>query len=262
MAMANTAYLTEYGPLARHRKELRQAARRRYRRLGLVAVVVLTAAGIGYWLTPPLGLLLAGIGAMVLFFSSIGEGSSVPAHVLTGIEGEVRTLEMLKQLPDAFLLFNQVQIPDSWLPNGQRELDFIVLGPTGLFVVEVKNAPGMIYVSPDQKHWQVARRGCGSSPNWHTMDNPLNQVQAQCQALERWILTGGMHLSTRPMVCFARPEVVLQNVDSSDIPVVVPEQLPALFEKAAPDKSLSPGQIRALTELLAGKRTAPKLQAA
>lgn len=39
-------------------------------------------------------------------------------------------LEHLKRLPGAYLILNRVTLPDETLSNGQRELDFIVAGPT------------------------------------------------------------------------------------------------------------------------------------
>ncbi|MFU8832364.1 MAG: nuclease-related domain-containing protein [Wenzhouxiangella sp.] len=250
--MATTRYLREYPALIRHQAEMRLAARSRAVRLGLGGALAIAISVAGYLVTPPLGLMLAGISAMFLFFSSITGGSSVPSDVLTGIEGEVRCLRELQRLPEDFILFNQVQVPDPRLPNARRELDFVVIGPDGLTIIEVKNAGGMIYIDPDQRHWRVARRGCGSSPNWHSMDSPLRQVSAQVDALERWLLTHGIHVPVRPMICFARSDVILQNTDSTSVPVLVPEQL---VDRIQSDSDLvwSDAQRDSVLRLLSGK---------
>lgn len=224
--MANTEHVTEYAALRRHREEMAQARRRRRWRVGLgLAGIALVTVG-AYWLHPALGFMLAGIGAMVLFFAAITGGSSVPADQMSGTEGESRTLEALKRLPEEFTIFNQVRIPDPSLPNGNRELDFIVVGPNGISVVEVKNTPGLIYVDPDTRHWQVVKRaGCGSRPGWNAMDNPLGQVRAQIDALDRWLIRYGLNPPIRPAVCFARPDSALEGTERTDIPVVLTDDL-------------------------------------
>ncbi len=224
--MADMSHVTEYAPLRQHREEMRRAASRRRRRLALIVVVVGAISTAGYWISPPLGVMLIGIGAMVLFFSAITGGSSVPHHVMAGVEGEARVLETLGQLSDDHIIFNQVHIPDPELPNGRRELDFVVVGPSAVTIVEAKNTAGHIHVDPDSRQWRVVKRsGCGSKPGWNAIDNPLRQVRAQARALERWLLTHGLALSAQGMVCFARSDATVIEPDKADLPVVTTGEL-------------------------------------
>lgn len=250
--MSDTRFLKSYPALDRHRAEMRALNRRKRLRLAIGGLIGLGLCIGGYLITPPLGLMLAGVLAMALFFAGIGGSSTVPADELVGIEGELRALEQLKRLPDDCTLFNRINLPDDWLPNGKRELDFIVVAPSGLFVVEVKNTSGRIHVDPDSKHWPLASRGCGGRPNWQAVANPLPQVSAQAQALERWLLKQGLGFSARPAVCFSRSDVILENVDASPIPVVIPEQLAGLVTTGQPHEKLSPEQRQALKLALAG----------
>jgi hypothetical protein len=251
--MADCRYLTEYAPLAHHRREMAVLNRRQRRRLGLGLLAVVACTTGGYLIMPPLGIMLAGIGAMALFFAAITGGSSVPAHVLSGVEGEVRTLKALKSLPDDHVLFNQVMVPDPRLPNGERELDFIVVGPNGINVIEVKNTPGIIYVDPDKKHWQTARRaGCGSRPGWNALDNPLYQVKAQADALDRWLLSNGLSASVQSMVCFANPGVIIENANHSRIPVIVPELIKKSLADTQGNTTLKDSSRKKLIRLLSG----------
>jgi len=251
--MADEHLLRPYPAFERHRRELAQADRRRRTRLlGGGAAMLLMA--FGAWLVHPmLAFMVAGIAAMVLFFSSLSAGSTVAPDELLGIEGELRALKFLRRLSDDYLLLNRVRIADPTLPNGERELDFLVLGPNALFVVEVKNTPGLIHVQPDSAHWPVASRGgCGSSPCWNSMPSPLRQVQAQVAALDRLLLSHGLGLPIKPIICFARPGVALENVASCPIPVVVPEQLSGLIESASETGS-APAATRAATRKLLGQ---------
>src|SRR6056297_3058510 len=178
--MADCRYLTDYPALVRHRAERVEAARVRRRRLWIVLPLVASASFWAFSVSPPFGLFIAAVGAGVLFFVALPGGTSVPAGDLAGVEGEAAVLKQLVALPDDFVIMNRVRLPDRQLPNGWRELDFLVFGPTGLWIVEVKNTPGCVYVQPNQRHWPLARRaGCGSRPSWNALQNPIPQASAQ-----------------------------------------------------------------------------------
>ncbi len=219
--MADCSLIVEYPSLLRHRGELRQQACARRKRL-LVGVPLVLVISLGLlWLSPPLGLLTGAVGTGVLFFLALPGSSTVDAGELSGIEGEIAVLRQLETLPDEFLLFNRVKLPDEMLTNGFRELDFIVAGPTGLWVIEVKNTPGHIHVRPDERQWPLARRSCGSAPSWNALRNPIPQAQAQVDALGRWLLRHGVNLKPQPMVVLAHPETALIDADQSQVPVLV-----------------------------------------
>lgn len=263
LGMANLSHLREYAALLRHQKDMHTLSRQRKRRIVVGLTVVLGLTGAGYWITPPLGVMLAGIGAMALFFTAITGGSSVPHHVMTGVEGEARALETLSGLPDDHVLFNQVYIPDPAIPNGRRELDFVVVGPDAITVVEVKNTPGLIHVDPDSKQWQVVKRaGCGSRPGWNAIDNPIMQVRAQTRALERWLLEHGVAARPQPMVCFARPDAGVVDPDRADIPVVTTTELNDQLLAQSRQTSLCENDRKRIIDLLSRTGSPGMAQAA
>ena len=255
--MADTSHIREYAPLTRHREEMQLASRRRRWRLIFGAALVTALSAGGYWITPPLGVMLIGVGAMGLFFTAITGGSSVPHHVMAGVEGEVRALETLAKLPGDHIIFNQVHIPDPAIPNGRRELDFVVVGPRAVTVVEVKNTPGLIHVDPAGKQWQVVKRaGCGSRPGWNAIDNPLIQVKAQIRALERWLLEHGIGARPQGMVCFARFDAGVVDPERSDIPVVTTTELIEHLTTTSRQSDLAASDRPRILELL--RRSAPE----
>ena len=198
----------------------------RRRRLVIAVPLVTVLAFAASAVSLPLALLVAMIGVGIVFFLALPGASSVRPGDLAGVEGEIAALDRLRALPDDFRIFNRVQLPDVELPGGRRELDFIVSGPTGLWVVEVKNTPGLVHVLPDRRQWPLARRaGCGSSPSWNAVENPVPQVRAQVQALRRWLLQQGVAAEPQGIICFAHPEVALRNADASPLPVLVRAQL-------------------------------------
>jgi len=240
--VADCRFVTEYPPLVRHRAELKAAARARWIRLALALPLLAVLAYGAFSMSAQFGLFVGAVGAGILFFLWLPGGSSVDAGALAGVEGEVTALARLQALPDDFVLFNRVKLPDGQLPNGWRELDFVVAGPTGLWIVEVKNTPGHVYVQPDERHWPLARRaGCGSRPNWNAVENPIPQTRAQVDSLRRWLLQQGIAVDPKPVVCLAHAEVAVDNADASPVPVVVRDQLAGLIRSGA--QSALPGGL-------------------
>src|SRR3989344_720943 len=70
-------------------------------------------------------------------------GSSL--NYRSGIYGEQRTIEILQNLPDSYSLINDVN-----LPSGYGNIDHVVLGHNGIFVIETKNFEGQFRCEGDQ----------------------------------------------------------------------------------------------------------------
>lgn len=254
--MADCRYVIDYPPLVRHRAELKAAVRARRTRLALALPLLAVLAFGAFSMSAQFGLFVAAVGAGVLFFLGMPGGSSVDAGALAGVEGEVTALARLKTLPDDFMLFNRVKLPDGQLPNGWRELDFVVAGPTGLWIVEVKNTPGHVYVQPDERHWPLARRaGCGSRPNWNAVENPIPQARAQVDSLRRWLLQQGIAAEPKPVVCLSHAEVAVDNADASPVPVIVRDQLAGLIRSGS-RRALPGGLLETLVRLRPTDRAA------
>lgn len=247
--MADTRLVVDYPPLVRHREELREQGRLRRRRLlAVVPASALVVAAAAAW-SPPLAVMLAGIATFAIFFVAMPGSSSVDAGHLAGVEGEAAVLERLKQLPDDYVILNRVKLPDETLTNRERELDFLVAGPTGLWVVEVKNTPGHLRVRPGERHWPLARRaGCGSRPQWNAMPNPVPQARAQVQALERWLLMHGIGARARAVIVMAHPEIAIEDADAAEMPVLVRDQVADYLQKESP-QSLPSSVVPRLADL-------------
>lgn len=236
--MADSRFVIDYPALQRHRSELEQQRLSRRRRLFMAVPAAVSIVALAAWWSLPLAFMLAGVAGLVLFFLALPGTSSVDAGALAGAEGEAAVLAVLEQLPDEFLLLNRVKLPDETLGNGERELDFLVAGPSGLWLIEVKNTPGHLRIEPTEKHWPLVRRaGCGSRPTWNAMPNPARQVHGQIQALERWLLRYGVHERPRALIVMAHPEASVENGAQAEPPVLVREQLLEHLSAAAPRQS-------------------------
>ncbi len=62
-----------------------------------------------------------------------------------GLRGELKVLSILKRLPETYIVYTNVMLLDK-----RRNIDAVVLGPSGLFAIEVKNYSGYISKIGDQ----------------------------------------------------------------------------------------------------------------
>lgn len=225
---------------------LRAEAARDRRRLYFLGIPVTFAL---FLLHPILGILCGGI-VLVL-----GSRNSVLLH---GAEGEERALGYpvpspgsLYELPDHYIVFNNLEVS-----NGAncRELDLVVLGRNGLFLVEVKHLRGEITGSEPDATWvqrKIARLSGGAFEN--PVRNPVGQVKSAAGALRRYLASRGIDIWVEAIVVFTHPEAVLR-VRSDSVPMV---RLPDLARTiAAHPATRPPRQFLDILEALKALRPA------
>jgi Nuclease-related domain len=83
--------------------------------------------GLANWMILFLGLIL-----LLIFVTPFLAGRFL--RIDQGRYGERVILKILKSLPDEYTVFHSVQ-----LPGRRSDIDFVVVGPTGIFAIEVKS---------------------------------------------------------------------------------------------------------------------------
>ncbi|HBA87179.1 MAG TPA: hypothetical protein DCZ75_04080, partial [Geobacter sp.] len=104
-----------------------------------------------------------------------------------GAQGEDATLKVLSTLPDSYFILNQLMIPSAGGRSGFSEMDFVVVGPNGLFVIEVKNNNSRIAGSEEDREWVIHKVGRRGTPYSSHMKNPIKQVKGQIWALTNFL---------------------------------------------------------------------------
>ena len=171
-----------------------------------------------------------------------------------GMEGEEAVLGELMTLPEEFHLFNQVLVPNPRSRTGYTEVDYIVVGPTGVFVVEVKNNRGTIHGRGEQDaSWPVEKVGRGGTPYWSRMRNPVRQAKGQAIVLGRWLREQGVSAWVQPVVVLAHPDVMWRPARQYSVPVVELFTHGARGVLTTPGGRAAPqGTVRALSRLRSG----------
>ena len=145
------------------------------------------------------GLLLLALGVITL--SLVLRGEKNMKRYLKGAEGEERMARVLALLPSNYAVFHGLRGPSG---SGGSDFDHVVIGPTGVFLIETKNWTGTVRLNGDDLLYEH-HDGRSSDSTMRQADRPpLDQVREASRALELR-LKGGEVLKgeVQPVLCFA-----------------------------------------------------------
>lgn len=122
--------------------------------------------GLFGFIVTPLSIILLLLGAGLIFFG-YNKGNSRNK----GIKGEYVVAEYLNQLPNDYYIFNDVKFPGS-----DQNLDYVVLGPNGIFVIETKNYNGHYIIKDTNWFYKIGRDlyKIYKSPGKQVMNNAIS----------------------------------------------------------------------------------------
>lgn len=134
-----------------------------------------------------------------------------------GIRGEKMALESLKKLDNEHWILVNKKIT---YKGQSSELDFIVVGPTGLCIVECKHLAGKIEGDPDDKYWMQTKVSQGGVVRTKKLYSPIKQVNTHLYRLKKLLQEEGFSVHLDSAVYFPDPETQLRLTSkSADTPV-------------------------------------------
>lgn len=166
-----------------------------------------------------------------------------------GVDGEAKALKILANgLPDTFSCINNVVI---WFEQRHNELDLVVVGPTGIYIVEVKNTAGEISGTYSCPVLQQVKKNESKE-----MRNPVQQVRTHADILSRFLKANGIRTWVQGTVLFVNPKCRPNITDIPDrgVPVFAvsadgEERLIEYLTKGAPNV-LSEEEINKIVSLI------------
>ncbi len=131
-----------------------------------------------------------------------------------GLKGEAATTAVLRGLPGWYYLCPDVTIQTG---SARAQMDHVVVGPNGVFVVETKNHVGVI--SGDDEDYKLLQTkkndsgGCG-----RRFYSPMRQVTTHANVMTRYLKELGFQVKAQGIVYFSHPKTKVR-VHSFEIPV-------------------------------------------
>jgi hypothetical protein len=137
--------------------------------VGLIVQVLASQAGL-----PQGGLVGLVVAALVAWRLRFRPSDQVTAWQ-RGAEGERRTARLLDRLTrDGYVVFHDLAVPDS-----DANVDHLVIGPSGVFVIDSKQWTGSVHQSPDGLAWH----------NHYRLDRTLQTVRWEARIIGRLLGT-------------------------------------------------------------------------
>jgi len=136
--------------------------------------------------------------------------------LISGIQGERITTQVLAALPDGYTVFQNVMVTYN---NKKSEIDNIVVGKSGVFIIEVKNHNGHIIGDINDIFWIQQKVGRGGTPYANSMCNPVKQIGTHIYRLANYLRQNGVNTYIEGMVYFANKACLLSLTGTSAISV-------------------------------------------
>ncbi|HKZ39730.1 MAG TPA: nuclease-related domain-containing protein, partial [Candidatus Hodarchaeales archaeon] len=161
--------------------------------------------------------------------------------LLAGFEGEQKALKILSHLPNDYYLLNHLQLPNRTYAT---EIDLVVIGPNGVFIVEVKNYSGLLKGSIEDLQWKHIKTNRNGKRGSKRVKNPLIQVDQQISTIEATLTHAGIFANVLGTILFVNERCQLQIRNSATVPLFRDSKLLAFIKNApADEKSDGPGVI-------------------
>ena len=124
-----------------------------------------------------------------------------------GAKGENQVGKYLKKhLPRQYHILSNCQIDDR---DCQDEIDLVIVGETGIFVVEVKNHNGLIRGSEAETTWRQEKIGRGGKHYQNKMKNPIRQTNRHAHSIAQYLRKADVHQWVEGILVFSNPKVTV-----------------------------------------------------
>ncbi len=178
------------------------------------------------------------------------------AVLSAGVMGENAARQLIRHLPGNYTAVSNVRIQHE---GKTSELDMVVVGPTGVFVVETKNYTGHVSGRTDDENWKRVKRSDGGQSFSSTFYSPVKQVSTHAYRLSKFLKQNKLYVWVQGVVYFSDPSITLKlSGNTKKIPVFRAEakipykknKLLQYIRSFKVQKSLSPRTVDRIVRLL------------
>ena len=148
-----------------------------YQNITIIGGIVVLIGLFGFYFTP-ISLIILFIGAVAFSY-----GYNKSKSWDKGIVGEAIVKNYLNQLPEDYIIYNDVKFSGSY-----GNLDHIVIGLNGIFVIETKNYKGFFIVKNKEWFYKTGRTIKRAT------SNPGKQVLANTISLRKFLIDNGINM--------------------------------------------------------------------
>lgn len=128
-----------------------------------------------------------------------------------GLIGEERVAYQLRMCNSDIICLYNVIIRVS---SEKVQFDFLVVSPVGIYIVEVKNLLGNIYINKNEEVQRLIYKKDGMEVCG--MENPFVQLRRQKELLQKFLIKNGYEIEVKMLLIMANPKTVICNESDND----------------------------------------------
>jgi hypothetical protein len=132
-----------------------------------------------------------------------------------GLQGEKEAFDLLSKLPRQYKILSDVHLVDG---TKSSQIDFVIIGPNGLFIMESKHIKGIINGKEDDNYLQKVKIGKGGDKYYKKMFNPIKQISGHKIGMDVFLKKKGFRYRAIPVLYFSNECVV--NVQSKSVKII------------------------------------------
>lgn len=145
----------------------------------------------------------------------------------SGVRGEENTLKLLKKLPGDYTVITNPVIHNRGIT---MELDFVVIGKNGVFIVESKNYRGAVCGKTSGSSWKQIKYGKNGKTYEKEVSNPARQSYRQKQRLSELFRDMKINVSVFSVLYFVDSRTELRIQDDADLNIAIINNEKVLLE--------------------------------
>ena len=180
--------------------------------LGLLIAILLKKSTVH--IAVSVALLVLGFVCLTVFFIYKRQYSIL----LSGVRGEDAALKILQRLPKSFTIIKNPVILNRGVT---MELDFVVVGRNGVFVVETKNHRGILSGKTSKPNWKQIKHGKNDKVYEKEISNPVKQSYRQNKRLEELFKDFDISATIFPVLYFVDNRTELKIYDDAETGVAI-----------------------------------------
>ncbi len=136
----------------------------------------------------------------------------------SGVKGEEATLKILQRLPKEYTILTNPVIINRGIT---MELDFVVIGKNGVFIVESKNYRGIISGKTSKQTWKQVKHGKNDKVYEKEINNPVKQSFRQGKRMAEMFRDFDITADIYPIVYFVDDRSELKILDDANLNVEI-----------------------------------------
>lgn len=137
--------------------------------------------------------------------------------VRSGLKGEKEVLKLLAGLPKRYKVISDLHIQGK---NTSSQIDYVVVGANGVFVIEAKNVKGHIKGRTSDRQLTQLKAGKGGRTYKRDMYNPVFQVKGHVIGVSKVLKKQNWQHAIQGVVYFSHEESQV-DMQSNEIAVLV-----------------------------------------